>query len=96
MRDDANSLVHGGMVCKQKLEKPKGLSDIANRRRIYHIDNIMIKRKRTKLKEWLTNHYTESKEEFEDTKGAIRIHISQKNIQRNDQKKKYKRTNIYI
>jgi hypothetical protein len=33
------------------------------------------------------------KEEFEDTKGAIRIRISKKNRQHNDQKKKYKRTN---
>jgi len=33
------------------------------------------------------------KEEFEDTKGAIRICISQKNRQHNGQKKKYKRTN---
>ena len=32
-------------------------------------------------------------EEFEDTKGVIRIHISKKNRQHNDQKKKYKRTN---
>jgi hypothetical protein len=32
-------------------------------------------------------------EEFEDTKGAIRIRISKKNSQHNDQKKKYKRTN---
>jgi len=32
------------------------------------------------------------KEKFEDTKGAIRIHIS-KNRQHNGQKKKYKRTN---
>jgi hypothetical protein len=32
-------------------------------------------------------------EEFEDTKGAIRIHISKKNRQHNGQKKKYKRTN---
>ena len=31
-------------------------------------------------------------EEFEDTKGTIRIHIS-KNRQHNDQKKKYKRIN---
>jgi len=31
--------------------------------------------------------------EFEDTKGVIRIHISQKNRQYNGQKKKYKRTN---
>jgi len=32
-------------------------------------------------------------EEFEDTKGAIRICILKKNRQHNDQKKKYKRTN---
>ena len=32
-------------------------------------------------------------EEFEDTKGAIRIRISQKNSQHNGQKKKYKWTN---
>jgi hypothetical protein len=32
-------------------------------------------------------------EELEDTKGAIRIRMSQKNRQRNGQKKKYKRTN---
>jgi hypothetical protein len=31
--------------------------------------------------------------EFEDTKGATRIHISKKNRQLNGQKKKYKRTN---
>ena len=40
-------------------------------------------------------------EEFEDTKGVIRIRISQKNRQHNDQKKKDKRTyndiqNIHI
>ena len=35
-------------------------------------------------------------EEFEDTKGAIRIHISKKNREHNGQKKKYKRqTTIY-
>jgi hypothetical protein len=33
------------------------------------------------------------KEEFEDTKGVIRIRISKKNRQHNGQKKKYKRTN---
>jgi hypothetical protein len=33
------------------------------------------------------------KEKFEDTKGAIRIHISKKNRQHNSQKKKCKRTN---
>jgi hypothetical protein len=32
-------------------------------------------------------------EEFEDTKGVIRILISKKNRQHNDQKKKEKRTN---
>jgi hypothetical protein len=32
-------------------------------------------------------------EEFEDAKGAIRIRISKKNRQHNDQKKKDKRTN---
>ena len=32
-------------------------------------------------------------EEFEDTKGVIRICISKKNRQHNGQKKKYKRTN---
>jgi hypothetical protein len=32
-------------------------------------------------------------EEFEDTKGVIRIRISKKNRQHNDQKKKYKRPN---
>jgi hypothetical protein len=32
-------------------------------------------------------------EEFEDTKGVIRIRISKKNRQNNGQKKKYKRTN---
>jgi hypothetical protein len=33
------------------------------------------------------------KEEFEDTKEAIRIRISKRNIQHNGHKKKYKRTN---
>jgi len=32
-------------------------------------------------------------EEFEDTKGAIRIHKSKKDRQHNEQKKKNKRTN---
>jgi hypothetical protein len=35
----------------------------------------------------------ENNEEFEDTKGVIRIRISKKNRQHNGQKKKYKRTN---
>ena len=34
-----------------------------------------------------------SEEEFEDTKGVIRIRISKKNRQHNGQKKKDKRTN---
>jgi len=34
-----------------------------------------------------------TQEEFEDTKGAIRIRISKKNRHHNGQKKKYKRTN---
>ena len=34
-----------------------------------------------------------NKEDFEDTKGVIRIRISMKNKQHNGQKKKYKRTN---
>jgi hypothetical protein len=33
------------------------------------------------------------KEEFEDTKGATRNHISKKSRQHNGQKKKYKKTN---
>ena len=33
------------------------------------------------------------KEEFKDTKGAIRNRMSKKNRQHNGQKKKYKRTN---
>ena len=33
------------------------------------------------------------KEEFEDIKGVIRIHISKKNRQHNDRKKKHKRKN---
>ena len=32
-------------------------------------------------------------EEFEDTKGVIKIRMSMKNSQHNGQKKKYKRTN---
>ena len=34
------------------------------------------------------------KEEFEDTKLVIRIHMSKKNRQHNGKKKKYNRTNI--
>jgi len=35
---------------------------------------------------------TKGKEEFEDTKGAVRIRISKKNRQHNSQKEKYERT----
>jgi hypothetical protein len=35
------------------------------------------------------------KDEYEDTKGVIRILVSKKNRQHNDQKKKYKRKNNY-
>ena len=49
--------------------------------------------------EW-DNLKPQLKEEFDDTKGVIRIRISKKNRQHNGQKKKYKRTNnenkIYI
>ena len=38
-------------------------------------------------------HSVRKKEEFEDTKGVIRIRISKKNRQHNGNKKKYKRTN---
>ena len=43
----------------------------------------------------ITNSFIKQsmKEEFEDTKGAIRIRISKKNRQYNGQKKKQKRTN---
>jgi hypothetical protein len=34
-----------------------------------------------------------SQEELEDIKGVIKIRISKKNMERNGQKKKYKRTN---
>jgi hypothetical protein len=41
----------------------------------------------------LNSVYFYRKEEFEDTKGVIRIGISNKNRQHNGQKKKYKMTN---
>jgi len=52
-------------------------------------------------KGWFPNIFVILQEEFEDTKGVIRIHIPKKNRQHNGQKKKYKRTsndlqNIYI
>jgi hypothetical protein len=37
--------------------------------------------------------HNDGQEEFEDTKGIIRIRISKMNRQHNDQKKKYIRTN---
>ena len=40
-----------------------------------------------------TTVFVPVEEEFEDTKGAIRIRTSKKNRQHNDQKKEYKRTN---
>jgi hypothetical protein len=49
---------------------------------IHRTDNTMAKRKGQ-----------DNKEEFEDTKRAIRIRISKKNRQHNGQKKKQKRTN---
>jgi len=39
------------------------------------------------------SHTQIQEEEFEDTKGVIRIRISKENRQHNGQKKKYKRTN---
>ena len=45
---------------------------------------------------WMIPSWTNSppeQEEIEDTKGVIRIRISKKNRQHNDQQKKYKRTN---
>jgi hypothetical protein len=40
-----------------------------------------------------TSNKSSSTEEFEDTKGVIRIRKSKKNRQHNGQKKKYKKTN---
>jgi hypothetical protein len=42
--------------------------------------------------QWPKRKSTKGQEEFEDTKGVIRIRISKKNRQNNGQKKKYKRT----
>ena len=42
------------------------------------------------------NEKRKSQEEFEDTKGVIRIRKSKKNRQHNGQKKKYKGTNNYL
>ena len=47
--------------------------------------------KRNKIN--MVGNYRLAQEEFEDTKGVIRIRISKKNTQHNDQKKKDKRTN---
>jgi hypothetical protein len=41
----------------------------------------------------LLTHFIHIQEEFEDTKGVIRIRISKKKRQHNGQKKKYKMTN---
>jgi len=41
----------------------------------------------------ITNNSNYDINEFEDTKGVIRIRISKKNRQHNGQKKKYKMTN---
>jgi hypothetical protein len=41
------------------------------------------------------DYLTVQSEEFEDTKGVIRIRKSKKNRQHNSQKKKYKGTNNY-
>ena len=46
----------------------------------------------SKVEHW-NNLIANLQEEFEDTKEVIRIRISKKNRQHNDQKKKYKRTN---
>ena len=66
-----------GQKDKKSLKIPKGQSESVYRR----TDNTMTERKRTK-----------EQEEFEDSKGAIRIRISKKNRQHNDRKKKDKRT----
>jgi hypothetical protein len=67
-----------GQKDKKSLKIPKGQSESVYRKRT---DNTMTERKRTK-----------GQEEFEDTKGAIRIRISKKNRQHNDREKKDKRT----
>jgi predicted nucleic acid-binding Zn ribbon protein len=67
------------VVCSSSsLKIPKGQSESVYRKRT---DNTMTERKRTK-----------GQEEFEDTKGVIRIRISKKNRQHNGRKKKDKRT----
>ena len=53
----------------------------------------MIIRKQLRLFKYCTLKLRTQEEEFEDTKGAIRIRISKKNRQHNGLKKKYKRTN---
>jgi len=45
------------------------------------------------LMQYCTSENQMCEEEFEDTKGVIRIRISKKNRQHNGLKKKYKRTN---
>ena len=65
---------------KKSLKIPKGQSVSVYRRRT---DNTMAKRKKVQK-----DKQRSTKEEFEDTKGAIRIRISKKNKQHNGQKKR--------
>jgi hypothetical protein len=55
--------------------------------------NIMQKTRCVLYIRYLRFYYTPIQEEFEDTKGVIRIRISKKNRQHNGQKKKDKGTN---
>ena len=55
--------------------------------------NIMQKTRCVLYIRYLRFYYIPIQEEFEDTKGAIRIRISKKNRQHNGQKKKDKGTN---
>ena len=59
---------------------------------------LCIRKNLSKIKISNCNHFSIHvpeiiKEEFEGTKGVIKIRISKKNRQHNGQKKKYKRTN---
>ena len=45
------------------------------------------------MKKYYVINWFYLKEELEDAKGVIRIRLSKKNTQHNDQKKNYKRTN---
>ena len=75
---------HNKYVVNQKLEY---FDNISFRHLFWQNQNIAHNWKN------ITKHYTLHEEEFEDTKGAIRIRISKKNRQHNGQKKKDKRTN---